>query len=143
MKTRIRTMIKRKLRLILFFFTIGILMISCEKELDIQTDFPFQLEVMPVPSEIDGEQTVEILCHIKREGQYNGVKYSIRYFQYEGHGALMFPSSKPFKPNYSYLIPEDDFVLHYKTKSKGSHEFQIWVYDSFGNEKTMEFSFNY
>lgn len=127
----------------LFFLITVMFTSSCEKELEIQTNFPFELEVMPVPTELGGEETVEILCHIKREGQYNAVQYSIRYFQYEGQGALMFPSYKPFKPNFSYLIPEDTFTLYYKTKSKGSHEFQIWVYDNFGNEKTMEFSFDF
>jgi hypothetical protein len=130
----------------LMFFLVSLMAVlslfSCDKELDIQTDFPFELEIMPVPDHTEKEQPVEILCSIKKKGAYNGIKYTIRYFQSVGDGALMFPNGRPFKPNYSYPLPEENFTLHYRTTSKDKIEFQIWVADNFGNEQTTEFSFN-
>lgn len=118
------------------------LLSSCEKELDIQTDFPFELEFMPVPKNIVAEHTVTIKGHIKKDGHYKGTKYYIRYFQFEGKGILMFPDFKPFLPNVTYPLGREDFILLYQPKSKESHEFQVWIIDNFGNERTAEFSFN-
>jgi hypothetical protein len=130
----------------LVFFLVSLVAVvslcSCDRELDIQTNFPFELEIMPVPDHIEKGETVEIICHIKKEGQYNGIKYTIRYFQYKGNGGLMFPSDKPFINNKFYPLQEDSFKLHYKTSSKDQIQFQIWVSDNFGNERTAEFSFN-
>jgi len=130
----------------LVFFLVSLMAVlslcSCDKELEIQTDFPFELEIMPVPDHIEKEQTVEILCHIKKQGHYKGIRYTIRYFQYEGRGSLMFPYERPFFNNIYYQIPEETFTLHYKTTSKDQNKFQIWVSDNFGNERTAEFSFN-
>ncbi|EJL74378.1 TraQ conjugal transfer family protein [Chryseobacterium populi] len=128
--------------LIIFIALISIFLTSCQKELEIQTNFPFELEFMPVPKNIVADQTVEILCQIKKEGQYSGTRYFIRYFQYEGQGALMFPDYKPFKMNVLYPVEGEKFKLLYKPKSKESHEFEIWISDNFGNERMAEFSFN-
>lgn len=119
-----------------------LVLISCSKELDIQTNFPFTLEIMPVPSKVISGEIVEIPCHIKREGFYQATEYSIRYFQHEGLGSLMFQEDKPFKLNKLYKVPTDSFKLLYRPKSKEGHKFQIWVSDQFGNEKTAEFDFN-
>ncbi|MGN7706869.1 TraQ conjugal transfer family protein [Chryseobacterium sp. 22543] len=132
-----------KKRNLLSVLLIGCFMlISCSKELDIQTNFPFTLEIMPVPSKVISGEIVEIPCHIKREGFYQATEYSIRYFQHEGLGSLMLQVDKPLKPNKQYKIPLDSFKLYYRPKSKESHKFQIWVSDQFGNEKTAEFDFN-
>jgi hypothetical protein len=118
-----------------------LLVASCDERLDIKTDFPFELEVMPVSSQLENGQTAEILCHIKREGQYAGSSYKLRYFQYDGTGDLLY-DKKIIKPNRLYPLFHDTIRLFYYAKSKDSHEFQIWVSDNFGNEKTAEFSFN-
>ncbi|MBS0027238.1 TraQ conjugal transfer family protein [Chitinophaga sp. 22321] len=116
--------------------------ISCSKDLDIQTNFPFELEIMPIPSTVPADQVVEIPCHIKKTGNYTETKYTIRYFQYEGVGSLKFPGDKPFIPNKLYKIPKDTFMLNYRPKTKEKHSFKIWVADQFGNEKNAEFDFN-
>lgn len=133
--------IKKWSSFIMFLF-LCLGLVSCSKELEVQTNFPFTLEIMPVPSSIEPGEIVEIPCHIKREGYYSDTQYSIRYFQYEGVGRLMFQEEKSFQPNKLYKIPTDSFKLHYKPKSKEGHKFQIWVSDQFGNEKTAEFDFN-
>ena len=43
---------------------------SCEDDLDIQTNYPFEVEVMPVPTKVLRGQTVEIRCHLAKEGDY-------------------------------------------------------------------------
>lgn len=133
--------IKKRSLLIMLLFTFFAL-ISCSKELEVQTNFPFTLEIMPVPSSVVSGEIVEIPCYIKREGYYKDTQYSVRYFQYEGLGSLMFQEDKPFKPNKLYKVPLDSFKLHYRPKSKEGHKFQIWVSDQFGNERTAEFDFN-
>ncbi|MBO9676361.1 MAG: DUF3872 domain-containing protein [Sphingobacteriaceae bacterium] len=123
---------------LLFIFALN----SCDKQLDIQTDFPFELEIMPVPSKIVSGEIVEIPCTIKREGSYNETNYSLRFFQYEGLGTLMLQLDKPLTVNKEYKLPKESFKLYYRPKSKESHSFQIWVTDQFGNEKTAKFNFN-
>jgi len=134
-------LIKKPGILLLLLFTCFTL-ISCSKELEIQTNFPFELETMPVPSSVPADQVVEIPCYIKRQGFYQESKYTIRYFQYEGVGSLKFAGDKPFIPNKLYKVPKDSFMLNYRPKTKDKHSFKIWVADQFGNEKTAEFDFN-
>lgn len=60
---------------------------SCDKEeLEIQQDYPFDVNVMPVPSEVANGQTVEIRVTIQRTGNYRNNAYYIRYFQFDGQG---------------------------------------------------------
>ena len=69
-------------------FTLG----SCKKdnELNIQNDFPFEVNMMPIPKEIAKGQTVEIRITIQRNGNYKGTKYYFRYFQFDGQGTLRY-----------------------------------------------------
>ena len=53
---------------------------SCEDDLDIQTNYPFEVEVMPVPTKVLRGQTVEIRCHLNKEGDYAHTLYTIRWF---------------------------------------------------------------
>ena len=62
--------------------------ISCEDDLDIQTNYPFEVEVMPVPTKVLRGQTVEIRCHLAKEGDYKNTLYTIRWFLYDGTGSL-------------------------------------------------------
>ncbi|WP_423914061.1 TraQ conjugal transfer family protein, partial [Capnocytophaga gingivalis] len=61
---------------------------SCEKELDVQQNFPFEVKVLPVPKSIGKTDTVEIRCELRSPYQYDENRYFIRYFQYEGKGSL-------------------------------------------------------
>jgi len=122
---------------------LGIVFLAgCEKDtLDIQAIFPFEVKVMPVPKEIAMGETVEMRCSILTNGTYAGNKFYIRYFQNEGHGRLSYFDHKPYLPNDSYPIPEKEFRLYYTSQSLQSHEFDVWIADSFGNEKQLTFQF--
>ena len=61
---------------------------ACDNELDIQQEYPFTVESMPVADEIAGDETVEIRLEIKPSGNFIGTVYTLRYFQPDGKGSL-------------------------------------------------------
>lgn len=138
-----RTIFNRlKLRLILILIT-SLALISCEKDkLEIQSDFPFEVEVMPVPKEVPNGGTVEIRIDIKKTGNYRSTQYYIRYFQFDGRGVLQYYNDIPYNPNDLYLLPKEQFRLYYTSISDVSQAFEVWISDSFGNEKQLSFKFN-
>ena len=116
---------------------------SCNKgELEIQNDFPFEVNVMPVPNEVANGETVEIRITIERSGDYNSTQYFIRYFQFEGEGSLRYYDEPPYSPNDLYPLPGEQFRLYYTSTSSVSQSFEVWISDNFGNEKQLSFQFN-
>lgn len=138
-----RSFIKRLILLV----TIGTMLLlamglfSCDKELDIQTDFPFEVQVMPVPKSIAKGETVTIRCQILTDGNYDGTKYQLRYFQFDGIGKLL-QSGKTLKPNDLFPLPNKEFILYYISESTETQAFDVWVSDNKGNEKKIGFQFN-
>lgn len=121
----------------------SITLVSCDKdELEIQNDFPFEVQVMPVPSDIFIGQTVEIRLTIQRTGNYTGTQYFIRYFQFDGHGTLKYYNQPAYQPNDLYPLPSEQFRLYYTAQSTVTQSFDIWISDNFGNEKKLSFQFN-
>jgi hypothetical protein len=118
-------------------------LLSCDKdELEIQHNFPFELQLMPVPKDIANGETVEIRINIKQSGKYSGAKYFIRYFQFDGQGTLQYYNDPPYLPNDLYAIQERQFRLYYTSHSAVSQSFDVWISDNFGNEKKLSFEFN-
>lgn len=118
-------------------------LLSCDKDsLEIQQNFPFELQAMPVPKDIARGGTAEIRLTIQPAGSYSGTRYFIRYFQYSGQGTLRYYNEQPYQPNDLYQIPAQDFRLYYTSNSAVSQSFTIWVTDNFGNEKQLSFEFN-
>lgn len=131
------------LYLFILIALLSVILTSCrKKELDVQQDFPFEVNVLPIPSEIANGQTVEMRFTIKTTGNYNEAKYFIRYFQYEGLGRLSYYNDAPYLPNDLYSLPEEQFRLYYKSLSAVTQNFTVWISDNFGNEKEMSFQFN-
>ena len=134
-----------------FTFTIGIviafvcsLLFSCnnDNELDIQQNFPFELQIMPVPKEIKEGQKVEIRFTILPTGNFKNRQYRLRYFQFDGEGILQYYDEPPYHPNDLYELPAEQFRLYYISKSSVSQSFDVWISDNFGNEKQVSFQFN-
>ena len=134
-----------------FTFTIGIviafvcsLLFSCnnDNELDIQQNFPFELQIMPVPKEIKEGQKVEIRFTILPTGNFKNRQYRLRYFQFDGEGILQYYDEPPYHPNDLYELPVEQFRLYYISKSSVSQSFDVWISDNFGNEKQVSFQFN-
>lgn len=128
----------------LAIFTVSISLVSCSKddELEIQNDFPFEINVMPVPRDVSNGQTVEIRTTIKRSGNYNNIHYFIRYFQFDGQGTLRYYNEPVYLPNDLYPLPTKQFRLYYTSGSTVSQSFDVWISDSFENEKKLTFQFN-
>lgn len=129
-----------RLILIMLFFTLS----SCDKELDIKTDFPFELQVMPVPKSIAKGETITIRCSIKAERNYVGTQYYIRFFQFDGAGKLSMNSGQMsvLKPNDLYMLQDQVFRLYYVSEGNSTHNFDVWISDNRGHEQKVSFQFN-
>ncbi len=131
--------------LMLAILTASVTLVSCSKddELEIQNDFPFEVNVMPIPKDVANGQTVEIRITIQRTaGNYSNTQYFLRYFQFDGTGALQYYDEPPYLPNDLYQLPTEQFRLYYTSTSAVSQSFEVWISDSFGNEKQVSFQFN-
>lgn len=119
-------------------------LVSCSKddELEIKNNFPFEVNVMPVPKDVTKEQKVEIRITIKSTGNYTNTQYFLRYFQFDGTGTLQYYDEPPYQPNDLYQLPTEQFRLYYTSTSAVSQSFDVWISDSFGNEKQVSFQFN-
>jgi len=135
---------KVKTGLVLLILSASFSLASCSKDdgLEIQNDFPFEINVMPVPKEVANGQTIEIRITIQRTGNYNNTQYYLRYFQFDGNGILRYYDDAPYLPNDLYSLPAEQFRLYYTSNSIVSQSFDIWISDSFGNEKQLNFQFN-
>ena len=132
------------LYVLLAILTASVTLVSCSKddELEIQNDFPFEVNVMPVPKDVANGQTVEIRISIQRIGNYTGTQYYLRYFQFDGTGTLQYYDEPPYLPNDLYPLQAEQFRLYYTSTSTVSQSFEVWISDSFGNEKQVSFQFN-
>lgn len=132
------------LYVLLAILTSSVTLVSCSKddEIEIRNDFPFEVQVMPVPKDVSNGQTVEIRMTIKRSGNYSNTQYFIRYFQFDGQGTLRYYNEPAYLPNDLYLLPTEQFRLYYTSTSTVSQSFDVWISDSFGNEKKLNFQFN-
>lgn len=130
--------------LLLAILTASVTLVSCSKddELEIQNDFPFEVQVMPVPKDVVNGQTVEIRVTIQPAGNYSDTQYFLRYFQFDGQGMLQYYDNTPYLPNDLYQLPTEQFRLYYTSTSAVSQSFDVWISDSFGNEKQLSFQFN-
>ncbi|HEX8013839.1 MAG TPA: DUF3872 domain-containing protein [Flavobacterium sp.] len=129
---------------LLAIFTASVTLVSCSKddELEIKNDFPFEVNVMPVPKDVTNGQTVEIRITIQRTGNYSNTQYFLRYFQFDGQGTLQYYNEPPYLPNDLYPLASEQFRLYYTSTSAVSQSFDVWISDSFGNEKQLSFQFN-
>jgi hypothetical protein len=115
---------------------------SCDNKLDIQQAFPFTVEIMPVQTKIVKGETAEIRCELKREGLYDGVTYTIRFFQPAGKGSLQMDDGTVFKPNDRYSLNKGIFRLYYTSASTDQQTIDVYVEDNWGQVKQLTFTFN-
>jgi len=99
---------------------------------------------MPVSKAIGKGETVTIRCKIRPEQKFEGAKYYMRYFQYDGEGKLLLESSQVLKPNDSYKLTkiDEEFRLYFISIVSASHAFDIWFFDNQGHERRVSFQFN-
>lgn len=124
------------------FILITMLSCSSDDQLEVQSNFPFEVELMPVPKEISLGQTVEIRISIQQSGDYENTEYYLRYFQFDGEGTLQYFDDPPYQPNDLYPLSEEEFRLYYTSTSSVTQSFDIWISDNFENEEKVSFQFN-
>ena len=117
-------------------------LVSCDNELDVQQEYPFTVETMPVPTRIVKGETVEVRCKLKREGRFSDARYTIRYFQPDGKGTLRMDDGMVLLPNDRYPLEKETFRLYYTRLSDEQSSFTVWVEDSDGQAVELEYDFN-
>lgn len=128
---------------VVLILSASITCISCDsEELEIQQNYPFEIKLMPVPKEIAVGQTVEIRITIERSGDFSDTRYYLRYFQFDGTGTLRYYDEPSYLPNDLYPLRKTQFRLYYTSTSTVSQSLEVWISDSFGNEKQLSFEFN-
>lgn len=117
---------------------------SCStEEIEIHQNFPFELQIMPIPKDIAYGETIEIRLKIIPRGNFSETKYYLRYFQFDGNGTLQYYQDPPYQPNDEYQLIQREFRLYYTSSSTVSQSFDVWIFDSFGNEKQISFQLNH
>lgn len=139
MKRRIPDCVTAACCLVAAFFCL----VSCDSDLDIQQEYPFTVEAMPVADRIANGETVEIRLEIKPEGRFDGTVYTLRYFQPDGKGSLKMEDGTVLKPNDRYLLNEWKFRLYYTSQSAdGSQTIDLYLEDNWGNMRQLTYGFN-
>ena len=116
---------------------------SCDSELDVQQEYPFTVESMPVVGKIADGETVEIRLEIKAEGNFSGTVYTLRYFQPDGKGSLKMEDGTVLKPNDRYLLNELRFRLYYTSQSAdASQTSDLYFEDNWGNLQRLSYDSN-
>lgn len=117
------------------------LLSSCDKELDVQQAYKFELETMPVQKRIAVGETAEIRCTLVREGEYADARYTIRYFQPDGHGELRMDDGTLFAPNDRYPLERFSFRLYYTSRSDDQQTVDVYIEDNMGQLVQRSFTF--
>lgn len=121
------------------FFCLG----SCDSDLDIQQEYPFTVEAMPVADKIKNGETVEIRLEILSDGDFNGTVYTLRYFQPDGDGLLKMEDGTVLKPNDRYLLNEKKFRLYYTSKSVDEAQtIDLYFENNWKDIRQLSFNFN-
>ena len=116
---------------------------SCSSDLDVQQEYAFTVESMPVADKIVNNETVEIRLEIKEEGNFTGTVYTLRYFQPDGAGILKMADGTVLKPNDRYLLGEKKFRLYYTSKSADEAQtIDLYFENNWGTLTQLSFDFN-
>ena len=128
----------------MIFCTLSLIVMACGcgDSLDIQQDYGFTVECLPVPKKLTKGETAEIRLRIVKEGDWTDAAYKLRYFQPDGRGTLADESGTVFLPNDLYDLPDDVFRLYYTSASEDTQKIDLYFVDSFNKTFTLSFSFN-
>lgn len=118
-------------------------LVSCSSDLDIQQEYPFTVEAMPVADKIKNGETVEIRLEIREEGGFAGTVYTLRYFQPDGDGLLKMVDGTVLRPNDRYLLNDRKFRLYYTSKSVDEAQtIDLYFENNWGGISRLSFDFN-
>ncbi|MDR2409723.1 MAG: DUF3872 domain-containing protein [Bacteroidales bacterium] len=118
------------------------LLVACNDSLSLQTNFDFEVSVLPYYTTISANETVELRLEIKSNGgHYEGTEYFMRYFQHTGKGTLVDETGAVFVPNDAYRVYKKPFRFYFTPASGQQHQLELTFYDSFGNIHILTFNF--
>ena len=121
----------------------GFCLVGCDRRLDVRTVYPFQVTTMPISKTLAPGEEVEIRCMLVPERIVKGTRYTLRYFQYDGSGALRIGQrSKSLTPNDRYAIAPGPFTLYYHSLSAERQSLEVVIEDNHGQSQTLAFDFN-
>jgi uncharacterized protein (DUF58 family) len=116
--------------------------IACDNSLSLQTNFDFEVSVLPYYTNIQINEPVELRLEIKsKDGNYNGTEYFMRYFQYTGKGTLVDETGAVFIPNDAYQVYRKPFRFYFTPTSGQQHQVELTFYDSFENMHALTLNF--
>lgn len=116
---------------------------ACDSELDVQQEYAFTIEAMPVADKIVNNETVEIRLDIKEEGNFTGTVYTLRYFQPDGAGIVKMADGTVLKPNDRYLLNEKKFRVYYTSKSANEAQtVDLYIENNWGGIQQLTYDFN-
>lgn len=118
-------------------------LVSCDNEMDVQQEYPFTVETMPVPTRIVKGETVEIRCELKREGRFHDARYTIRYFQPDGKGTLRMDDGMVLLPNDRYPLDREVFRLYYTSACEDRQTIDIYFEDNSEPAQMFKLSFDF
>ena len=118
-------------------------LVSCDNELDVQQEYPFTVETMPVPTRIVKGETVEVRCELKREGRFSDARYTIRYFQPDGKGTLRMDDGMVLLPNDRYPLDREVFRLYYTSECEDQQTIDIYFEDNNEPAQLFQLSFSF
>ncbi|MFV0506595.1 MAG: DUF3872 domain-containing protein [Bacteroidales bacterium] len=118
-----------------------LLLSACDSDLEVQQEYAFQLETMPVPKKLAQGETIEIRCELVKEGDYKPAEYTIRYFQPDGDGELRLDDGTVLLPNDRYPLERTEFRLYYTSPCDEQQTLDVYIEDSFGQVVKVGFSF--
>lgn len=122
-----------------FFFCFS----ACDSELDVQQEYAFTVEAMPVADKIVNNETVEIRLDINEEGNFTGTVYTLRYFQSSGAGIVKTADGTVLKPNDRYLLNEKKFRVYYTSRSANEAQtIDLYIENNWGGIQQLTYDFN-
>lgn len=122
--------------------TLATMVCGCSDDLDIDRDYGFSVEHLPVQKRISRGETAEIRLTLIRDGRWADATYQMRYFQPDGRGILRSEDGTEFKPNDLYSIDKEEFRLYYTSDSEDQQTIDLYFIDNFGKMVTLSFAFN-
>lgn len=127
---------------VLCTLSLAVMACACSDRLDIDGNYGFTVEHLPVQKKIVRGETAEIRLTLKREGRWDDAKYYMRYFQPDGKGSLASEKGLVFAPNDLYELECEEFRLYYTSQSSDQQTIDLYFIDNFGKMQTLSFSFN-
>ena len=121
----------------------AVALVACDNELDVQQEYPFTVETMPVPTRIVKGETVEVRCELKREGRFSDARYTIRYFQPDGKGTLRMDDGMVLLPNDRYPLDREVFRLYYTSECEDQQAIDIYFEDNSEPAQLFQLSFSF